>query len=136
MLVFEDIHISSIYVHNQANCHCRHLEVQTGSVWRLILSISYVSVISLSFLLVMLFQNSLHTVFPSVTPPVVSLPTTFSHGMGQLALSYMWQLPPCFYNLMMHMLGTNPPRPPSPVYNMHIRHLCNPSSESPGYGRA
>ena len=93
MLVFEDIF--QVFT-------CITKQIAIAGIWNFKLkvygdlSISHVSVISLSFLLVMLFQNSLHTVFPSVTPPVVSLPTTFSRGMGQLALRYRQQLPPCF----------------------------------------
>ena len=46
---------------------------------------------------------------------------------GQLALRYRMQVPLCFYILIMHMLGTNAPRPPSScIQHTHQTSVCTP----------
>ena len=110
-----------------------HSELQTETIWRclsclLVIFLSYkFDVLACDVILCMLFH---HLSVYLLSVYLLSWKVTASIEVQAAAASLFLPF------LMMHCLVQMPLDPPRPIYNMDIRHLCNPLSESPCYGPA
>ena len=122
MLVFEDIF--QVFT-------CITKQIAIAGIWKFKLKVYG----DLSCLLVIFLSYKFGSCLFDVIPEFSAYCFTIRHLLlvcqlpslvesGQLALRYRWQLPPCFYLMMMHTLGTNAPRPPSSCIRTCTSDIC------------